>query len=114
MIIHRVRVYPGICGSTDTIIDCYIDKILDIACHPLYGRRESGQQGGAEDRPRHRSVPVHRLRQEMASNLQLEPDSVIEEPGLARGTAPSRNVMPLESTMQQFDDLNNASFNVSL
>ena len=107
-----MRVYPGICGSTDTIIDCYVDKILDIACHPLYGRRESSP-GGAEDRPRHRSVPVHRLRQELASNLQLEPDSVMDDPGVARGTAPSRNVMPLDNS-QQLDDFNNASFEVSI
>ena len=87
-----MRIYPGIIGATDTVIDCYLDVIQDIACHPLYQGRGQPFQPGNE-RQRHRSVPVHRLHQELASHLNLEPDSIQdfnETPGAARGTISSR------------------------
>ena len=92
LIFHRIRIYPGIIGATDTVIDCYLDLIQDIACHPLYQERGQAFQPG-NDRQRHRSVPVHRLHQELPTHLNLEPDSVQdfnETPGVARGTVSSR------------------------
>ena len=104
--------FPGICGSTDTVIDVYLDVIQDIACHPLYAKRDGNPRNGGADRPRHRSVPVHRLRQELASHLQLEPDSVVQdfdEPDVARGTVSSRNA---QVNLVDLDQSNNVSFNL--
>ena len=112
MLAHRIRVFPGICGATDTIIDVYLDCIHDIACHPLYAKRDGGAQPGGGERPRHRSVPVHRLRQELASHLQLEPDSAVldfnDSPAAARGTVASRRGPSLDVS-RSLDPLNNVS-----
>ena len=72
------------------MVDVYLDAIADIACHPLYSTRETPLQPNGVDRQRHRSMPVHRLVNEMASNLHLEADSIQDLPEGARGTAISR------------------------
>lgn len=96
----RVRVYPGICASTDTLVDIYIDLCEDVALHPLYSQREVPfQPGNGNDKQRHRSMPVHRLVHEMASQLNLEAESFAPEE--VRGARASRPTMVSE--MAQFD-----------
>ena len=103
MLAHRVRVYPGICASSDTLVDIYIDACEDVALHPLYSQREVPfQPGHGVDKQRHRSMPVHRLVREMASNLNLEPESFAQEdPRGARASRPNMelDVTRLESTL---------------
>ena len=95
MLAHRVRVYPGICASNDTLVDIYIDACEDVAMHPLYSQREVPfQPGNGADKQRLRSMPVHRLVREMASNLNLEPESFAQEDG--RGARASRPNMEME------------------
>ena len=84
--------HPGIVSSTDTIIDVFLDLCQDVACHPLYHSRDSGQNGGVE-RPRPRSMPVHRLISEMASGMNLEASSMVDAAHEnARGTVTSRAI----------------------
>ena len=106
LLAHRVRVYPGICAASDTIVDIYIDACEDVAVHPLYSQRETPfQPGSGHDKQRHRSMPVHRLVHEMASHLNLEPESYAQENG--RGARASRP--NIETEMSRFDESYNES-----
>ena len=96
LLVHRVRVYPGICASTDTLIDIYLDSCEDLALHPLYSQRETPFQANGQDKQRHRSMPVHRLVQEMHSHLNLEPDSLATQEEVQRGNHASRPNVELE------------------
>ena len=75
MLIKRLRVYPSINWKFETIIDVHMDKVVDITTHPLYTslRTSSGRVRG-------RSVPTHRLNMDLASELGLEADSMVEPP----------------------------------
>lgn len=88
LIIHRLRVYPGMCSNTDTVCDVYLDLCQDIAVHPLYCQRSTPRVNDGTDKNRHRSMPVRRLVSELASNLNLEPDSLANDaiPESGRGT----------------------------
>ena len=48
--------------------------ITDLTCHPHYVTVTAPPNG----RVRGRSVPTHRLNMDLASNLTLEPESVME------------------------------------
>ena len=97
--------YPGICASSDTIIDIYIDAVEDVAVHPLYSQREIPFQPNGGDRQRHRSVPVHRLINELHSHMNLEVDSINPDTAEgARGAKASRPNMQMD--LSQLDDSN--------
>ena len=51
-----------------------MDLVPDLTCHPHYVTVTPPPNG----RVRGRSVPTHRLNMDMASNLTLEPESVME------------------------------------
>ena len=74
MLIRRMRVYPGINWKTETTVDVYIDKVVDLTCHPLY----SSLLNPSNSRSRGRSVPTHRLNVDLAEGLSLEVDSMVE------------------------------------
>ena len=109
---HRVRVYPGICASSDTIVDIFIDAVEDVAVHPLYSQREVPfQAGNGGDKQRHRSMPVHRLLNELHSHMNLEADSLASDTAEgARGAKSSRPNMQME--LSQLD--HSAAENVSV
>ena len=50
-----------------------MDKIIDITTHPLYTSLRS-----STGRARGRSVPTHRLNMDLASELELEAESMVE------------------------------------
>ena len=50
-----------------------MDKIVDITTHPLYTSLRS-----SSGRARGRSVPTHRLNMDLASELELEAESMME------------------------------------
>ena len=66
--------FPGINWRYETTVDVYLDVIHDLTCHPHYVTVTAPPNG----RVRGRSVPTHRLNMDLASNLTLEPESVME------------------------------------
>ena len=55
-------------------MDVYLDVVCDLTCHPHYVSLATPPSG----RVRGRSVPTHRLNMDLAENLTLEPESVME------------------------------------
>ena len=85
MIIKRLRVFPGIHWRYETIVDVYLDTIVDLTTFPHYTSVSTPSQ-----RVRGRSVPTHRLDMDIPDNLDLEPESVME-PGRSGAAPPSES-----------------------
>ena len=53
----------------------YLDSVVDLTRHPLFGIRPNG---GQADRFRPRSVPLRNLNEELPSDLGLEVESHVQ------------------------------------
>ena len=74
LLISRVKVHPGINYDMDTHMTVFLDSVVDLTRHPLFGIRPNGPS----DRFRPRSVPLRNLNEELPSDLGLEVESHIQ------------------------------------